>query len=311
MTRSSIHHYHNSMPLRFREYQLPESTDVPTSAHPGEEVPDSLLDQLAERMRGRSTIALTGAGISTESGIPDYRGPGSAGRKRRPVLYGEFVSNTTARKRYWTRSAAGWPRMRLSRPNPAHLALARMEQAGCVSSVVTQNVDRLHQAAGSSRVLELHGALAEVRCLVCGSTEPRDSVQRRITRLNPWWEQHAAELAPDGDAEIDEARLSRFAVPGCLHCGGILKPDVVFFGESVPPERVESAFRLIDQAQCLLVLGSSLAVFSGYRFVKHAASRGMPVFVINLGATRAAAETCLHLDGVLGGVLPRLADRLC
>jgi NAD-dependent SIR2 family protein deacetylase len=298
------------MPLRFREYELPQSDLCTVFSHPEGNIPDELLEKMADSMRRGGTAALTGAGISTESGIPDYRGPESSKRKRTPVLYGEFVSDPLARKRYWVRSAVGWPRMRGSRPNPAHLALARMERAGHVSSVVTQNVDRLHQAAGSRKVLELHGALAEVSCLSCGSMEPRDSVQQRILELNPWFEERSAEIAPDGDAEIDSTRLPGFEVAACLSCGGILKPNVVFFGERVPPARVEAAYDLIDRADTLLVLGSSLAVFSGYRFVKRAAAGGKPVFIVNMGPTRAAAETSLHINGPLGEVLPRLADLL-
>lgn len=266
------------------------------------------LQALAELLRGRRVAALTGAGISTESGIPDYRGPQTGLRPRRPVQHREFVGDPLLRARYWARSALGWPRFRAFAPNPAHLALAALERRGVVRAVVTQNVDRLHQKAGSRQVLELHGALALVRCLACGAQEDRDALQERLLALNPGAATWRSELAPDGDADLPEEALRAFQVPPCLACGaGTLKPDVVFFGDNVPRERVEAAFAMVDAAEALLVVGSSLAVFSGYRFVLRAAQRGLPVAIVNLGETRGDGHAALKLDVRAGEVLPALA----
>jgi NAD-dependent deacetylase sirtuin 4 len=258
-------------------------------------------------MRGRRLVALTGAGISTESGIPDYRGPENIGKNRKPVAYREFILDPHARRRYWARSCLGWPRVKGARPNRGHAALARLEAMGIVSHTITQNVDRLHQAAGSLRVLELHGALEEVRCLGCGAVERRDALQERLLALNPRWREEMVDVAPDGDAHVSDRAAASFTVPGCRVCGGILKPDVVFFGESVPRERVEEARRLVRESEGLLVLGSSLTVFSGFRFVRQARESGMPVFLINRGPTRGDGDAQIRIDGSLGDVLPRLA----
>ncbi len=219
-------------------------------------------------MRGRRTVVLSGAGMSTESGIPDYRGPQGALRSRLPMQYREFVGDPAARARYWARSAVGWPRVSQARPNAGHAALAEMERSGAVTAVVTQNVDRLHQAAGSSRVVELHGALSDVVCLECGTREERGGLQERLLELNPGWarEQYLhAVSAPDGDAQVEVPADGSFRVPACLRCGGVLKPDVVFFGESVPRPKVEEALALLGEAEMLLAVGTSLAVYSGYR----------------------------------------------
>jgi NAD-dependent SIR2 family protein deacetylase len=261
---------------------------------------------LADLLKNRRVVALTGAGISTESGIPDYRGPESMKRNRKPITYREFVTDPRARKRYWARSAAGWPRMREALPNRGHESLARLETLGVVSHTITQNVDRLHQAAGSRRVLELHGALEEVRCLACGAVETRDGLQERLLALNPGFDGGNAVTAPDGDAVLSD--VDGFTVPACAKCGGILKPGVVFFGESVPLARVDTARRLVDASEGLLVLGSSLAVFSGFRFVKQAAGGGKPVCMINRGATRGDGHARIKIDGPLGVILPRLVE---
>lgn len=265
---------------------------------------------LVAHLRGRRIVVLTGAGCSTESGIPDYRGPETRRRARNPIRYRAFTHDPEARRRYWARSAVGWPRIAGARPNAAHEALARMEAAGLVCGVITQNVDGLHEAAGSRRVVALHGALARVRCLGCGDVEPRDRFQRRLHRHNPGGLARAAEIAPDGDAELDAGAERAFVVPGCLRCGGVLKPDVVFFGENVPRERVAEAWRLFDEADALLVAGSSLAVYSGYRFVREAARRSMPVAIVNLGPTRGDAHATVRLEARLGEALPRLAATL-
>ena len=264
------------------------------------------IRSLASLMRGRRTVVLSGAGISTESGIPDYRGPDGSLRARKPMTYQQFVGSEQARRRYWARSAVGWERVASARPNAGHRALAAMEAAGHVGGVITQNVDGLHQAAGSRRVLELHGALADVRCLSCGSVERRDTYQDRLLRANPGWDAQPGRAAPDGDVDLAPGVDSGFSVPGCRACGGVMKPDVVFFGENVPRGRVDAAFAMVDQAQVLLVAGSSLAVFSGFRFVERAAKDGTPVAIVNRGQTRGDAMAAVRLEGRLGDVLPRL-----
>lgn len=271
---------------------------------------DADLAALTELLRGGPAVALVGAGMSTESGIPDYRGPETSKRTRSPIQYRQFVDSEAARTRYWARSVLGWPTMAAARPNAGHRALAALERAGAVCGTISQNVDGLHHAAGSRRVVELHGSLAQVRCLACGRREPRAAVQARLLAANPGWEAHAAASAPDGDAELDPSLLAGFRVVACEACGGPLKPDVVFFGENVPRPVVDVAWALLDEAAALVVLGSSLAVFSGYRFVRRAAERGQPVAIVNLGATRGDPHATLRVHARLGDVLPRLASAL-
>lgn len=278
--------------------QLPE----PTAAQ---------VEALAALCRGRRVLALTGAGCSTESGIPDYRGAGTRARARNPVRFEVYVRDADARARYWARAVVGWPKFSAAPPNATHRALAQLEAEGQLSGLITQNVDRLHQEAGSRAVIELHGALAEVHCLACGALEPRAELQARLLALNPGWLERVAsvELAPDGDAELEPARGS-FVVAGCLACGGVLKPKVVFFGEQVPAPIVEHAYGLVDAAELLLVLGSSLAVFSGLRFVRRAAKLGIPVAIVTAGPTRADELAALKLEVRLGAMLPMLARAL-
>lgn len=269
------------------------------------------IEQLAELLRSRRGIVLSGAGISTESGIPDYRGPSSARRRPgRPILYREFMGDPSARSRYWARSMIGWPRMSEVAPNRGHLALASLESAGIIQGIITQNVDGLHQAAGSEEVLELHGALSEVRCTSCGSYESRYAFQSRLVHLNPNFEAEQVELAPDGDAELAPEATRAFRVPACLRCTGVLRPNVVFFGENVPPERVELAFDRLNRAQALLVAGSSLTVYSGFRFVRQAAQDGKPVAIVNLGETRGDSLATIRIEGATGEVLSRIAELL-
>jgi NAD-dependent SIR2 family protein deacetylase len=271
------------------------------------------IETLAALMRGRRTLVLSGAGISTESGIPDYRSPHGSLRARQPIQYREFVARTEARARYWARSAAGWPRVAAARPNAGHAALAEMEHSRALIGVITQNVDGLHAAAGSRIVIELHGALADVVCLGCGAREKRELLQQRILALNPGWADgpfRAASSEPDGDARLEPPLDGSFRVPGCLHCGGVLKPDVTFFGENVPRARVQEAFDLLARADVLLVLGSSLAVYSGYRFVAQAVQAGTPIAIVNKGPTRADTLAAVRIDAVLGEVLPGLAEAL-
>lgn len=269
--------------------------------------PDVALSDLASLLRRGPHLALTGAGISTESGIPDYRGPESAARDHKPMRYQEFVRSPGARKRYWARSSVGWRNVARAAPNDGHRALAALERSGVVAGVLTQNVDGLHQRAGSDEVLELHGSLGVVRCLDCARPEDRRLLQRRLGRLNPEVVVEARAIAPDGDADVPEAQIARFVVPSCLHCGGVLKPDVVFFGENVPRARVDRAWAMLERAEGLLVLGSSLTVFSGYRFVAKAAAQGKPVVIVNDGPTRGDGDADLKLEARLGELLPALA----
>lgn len=272
------------------------------------------LEPLHELLAGRRVVVLAGAGCSTESGIPDYRGPEGVRRTRRPMQYQEFIRSESARVRYWARSTIGWPRFAAARPNPAHLALARLEEGGVVRGVITQNVDGLHQEGGSRRVVELHGSLAWVRCLDCGGYVSRAEYQDRLLALNPGWLESlnggSTELAPDGDAELPAWAESSFRVAPCERCGGVLKPDVVFFGENVPAERVDEAWRLFDEGEALLVVGSSLAVYSGRRFIYRAQERGVPIGIVNLGPTRADEAAAARVEGRVGEVLPRVAEVL-
>ncbi|HEY8379041.1 MAG TPA: NAD-dependent protein deacetylase [Nannocystis sp.] len=273
---------------------------------------------LVELLRGRRVVVLTGAGCSTESGIPDYRGLTAPQPPRKPMTYQEFVGSDAARVRYWARSAVGWRRIATARPNPAHYALARLEAGGVVRGIITQNVDGLHHAAGSRRVVELHGALAWVRCLDCGARRARAEFQERLVALNAAWAERLARIAgdgdvasaPDGDAVVPDHLLEGFRVPACEACGGVMKPDVVFFGENVPRERVDEAWRLFEEGEVLLVVGSSLAVYSGRRFVDRARQTGIPIGVVNLGPTRADDVAAVRVEGRVGEVLPALAAAL-
>jgi len=279
--------------------------------------PEDRFPELVELLSGRLAVALVGAGCSTESGIPDYRGPRGRLRSRRPMLYKEFVGSPDGRARYWSRSAVGWPAFSAARPNAAHVALAEMERAGLLAGVITQNVDGLHHAAGSREVIELHGSLGRVRCLDCGESQSRKTFQDVLLSLNDAWLERArrrlgwaVERAPDGDAELSADALAGFRVPGCRACHGVLKPDVVFFGENVPKERVDAAWRLMRQAEVLLVVGSSLTVFSGRRFVYGARKAGIPVGIVNLGPTRGDDLADLKVEARVGDVLPRLVREL-
>lgn len=263
-------------------------------------------------MRGRRAVVLAGAGCSTESGIPDYRGPEGRLRTRTPVQYGDFVRSAETRRRYWARSTIGWGRMRAAAPNPTHHALADLEGAGLVAGLITQNVDGLHHRAGSRAVIELHGSLASVVCLDCRARLTRAEMQHRLELSNPGWVDGVGriESAPDGDADLGDGVYAAFVVPGCDACGGMLKPDVVFFGENVPKDRVEACWHLFDGAHLLLVVGSSLTVYSGRRFVYGAVERNLPIGVVNLGPTRADDVATEKLEGRLGEVMPRLVEAL-
>jgi NAD-dependent SIR2 family protein deacetylase len=269
------------------------------------------LDTLAGLLGSAgSVLVLTGAGMSTDSGIPDYRGADGT-RRVAPVEYREFVGSPDARRRYWARAFVGWRRLATVGPNAGHHAIARLQGVGALGALITQNVDGLHQAAGSRDVVELHGALAVVVCLACGARSRRAALDERIRVLNPSFDPEGREIRPDGDVDLAEADIAGFVVPRCLHCDAdLLKPDVVFFGESVPKPRVTRCFALTDAADALLVLGSSLQVYSGYRFVRRAADRGIPVAIVTRGPSRGDSEASVRLDASLGDVLPALAEHL-
>jgi NAD-dependent SIR2 family protein deacetylase len=255
-------------------------------------------------------MVLSGAGLSTESGIPDYRGPSSKRRTRGPIRFQEFISSARTRQRYWARSAIGWSQVGRAAANLGHIAIARLEELGYVNGVVTQNVDGLHHGAGSKEIIELHGALRRVVCLDCGGTESRDNLQERMIALNPGWLELGAQSLPDGDAELPSDVAEQFTVPVCLRCAGVLKPDVVFFGENVPKDRVRGAFEMLAASDALFVVGSSLTVFSGFRFVRQAAADGKPVGIVNIGATRGDELATVRVEAQLGTVLPELVERL-
>jgi NAD-dependent SIR2 family protein deacetylase len=267
---------------------------------------------LAELARGRRVVALTGAGCSTESGIPDYRGVDTPPRPRAPLQHREFVDKEANRRRYWARSLLGWPRLAGAQPNAGHHAIAVLERAGVLAGVITQNVDSLHSAAGSVNVVELHGALARVRCLACGDITSRNVLQDRLLAENATWPARArmATIAPDGDVDLPDALVEDFQFVACTACDGVLMPDVVFFGGSVPRATLDAAWGLFDQAELLLVIGSSLTVFSGYRFVRRAAERGVPVAILNRGPTRGDPHAQLLVDAKCGEALPVLARAL-
>jgi NAD-dependent SIR2 family protein deacetylase len=265
---------------------------------------------LGERLRGRRVVALTGAGVSTESGIPDYRSPEARARARSPIHGPEFVRSAAIRRRYWARAMVGWESFRRARPGPAHVAIARLEDAGVVTRVITQNVDRLHHAAGSRRVIELHGALAEVECLACGALEDRDAVQARMRAANRGWSEGLGRVAPDGDADLADDAIGAFQVPACIPCGGDLKPRVVFFGENVARAVVDDAFASVDACEALLVAGTSLAVFSGYRFLRRAAERGVPIAIVNRGPVRGEEHAEVKIEASTGAALEELARHL-
>ncbi len=256
----------------------------------------------------RRLFVLTGAGCSTGSGIPDYRDADGQWKRPQPVTFQAFMGAHLTRQRYWTRSLVGWRSFGRAQPNGAHRALARLEAEGRVELLLTQNVDRLHQAAGSARVIDLHGRLDQVRCMGCERRTARAGFQERLLRLNPDHAGLEATDAPDGDADLVDAEFSSFVVPACEACGGVLKPDVVFFGESVPRERVEAARDGLAKADAVLVVGSSLMVYSGFRFVQAAVDAGKPVAAVNLGRTRADGLLALKVDGRCAEVLAGLVE---
>lgn len=260
--------------------------------------------------RSQRLVVLSGAGCSTASGIPDYRDADGAWKRTPPMRYQEFIAHHAARQRYWARALLGWQQFRNVQPSRAHRVLAEFEAIGRVHGVITQNVDGLHQQAGSRHVVDLHGRIDRVQCLQCHRLHAREHIQAALAARNPSFTQLQASMAPDGDALLVDADFDRFEVLGCMHCGGVLKPAVVFFGESVPRQTVHDAFAMLEQADALLVVGSSLMVFSGYRFVRRANERGIPVAVVNLGRTRADAEIDVKVAASCDSVLAALQRHL-
>lgn len=258
--------------------------------------------------RNPRLFVLTGAGCSTNSGIPDYRDSHGNWKRTPPVTYQAFMGDEVTRRRYWARSLVGWRRFGRAQPNDAHRALARLEAQGRCELLLTQNVDRLHQAAGSRQVIDLHGRLDLVRCMGCGAKIPRQEFQQEIERLNADWLALDAADAPDGDADLEAEDFSSFNVPSCSACGGILKPDVVFFGENVPRDVVVAAHDRLEQSDAMLIVGSSLMVYSGFRFVRTAAQRGIPIAAINLGRTRADDLLTLKVEDRCEAALAFLLD---
>ncbi|MEV0293936.1 NAD-dependent protein deacetylase [Nocardia sp. NPDC050710] len=271
---------------------------------------DPALARLFALVDGRRVAVLTGAGVSTDSGIPDYRGPASP--PRNPMTYQQFVGDSVFRQRYWARNHVGWRHMDAARPNPGHRALARLERLGMVTGLITQNVDLLHTKAGHRRVLDLHGSYARVRCLGCEALISRMSLAERLEAANPGFGARIAvtgvEVAPDADAVVTDT--ADFRMVDCERCGGLLKPDIVYFGENVPRDRVAAAFTLVDDADVLLVAGSSLTVMSGLRFARHAAKHDKPVIILNRGHTRADDLASLTLDTSCSTALTTLADHV-
>nr|WP_245765506.1 NAD-dependent protein deacetylase [Nonomuraea jiangxiensis] len=271
-------------------------------------------EALAELVGQGGVAVLSGAGLSTESGIPDYRGPTGRARRAEPMTYQQFVGSAEARRRYWARSHVGWRQIGLARPNAGHRAVAELERRGLLAGIVTQNVDGLHQAGGARGVIELHGGLDRVMCLSCRVRTPRAELERRLREANPGFDADGlfsgGRVNPDGDAVLTDRQVAGFRVVDCTGCGGLLKPDVVFFGENVPRDRVEECFAVVARARALLVLGSSLKVKSGLRFVTRAAALGVPIAIVNQGPTGGDEEAVLTLDAPLGTTLTDLSTRL-
>ncbi len=278
------------------------------------------LRRLARLAADGGILVLSGAGLSTESGIPDYRGETGRRRRAEPMTYQTFTGSAPARQRYWARSHLGWRHVAAARPNAGHRAVAELQREGLVTGIITQNVDGLHQAAGARPVIELHGSLDRVRCLGCGRSTSRQALDQRLREANPGWHARGGAINPDrvnpervnpdGDAVLADHQVDSFRIVDCLSCGGVLKPDVIFFGENVPRPRVEECYALTERARMLLVLGSSLTVMSGFRFVRHASKHTIPVAIINQGATRGDAHAALALDAPLGPALTALVEEL-
>ncbi|MGI9235354.1 MAG: NAD-dependent protein deacetylase [Woeseiaceae bacterium] len=273
------------------------------------------MEQQPEALAGfledyESVTVIGGAGVSTSSGIPDYRDRNGDWKHARPIQFPDFLKSPDTRRRYWARSYVGWQRFSKARPNAAHYALADLETGGKIDTLITQNVDRLHSVAGSRRVIDLHGDLAIVRCLACGETHARSDFQLALKNANPAWHAEVFRYKPDGDAELGMNHHEDFNVPGCTICAGLIKPDVVMFGENVPKDRVREATAAVDRAEALLVVGSSLMLFSGYRFIRQAAATKKPIAIVNQGRTRADEIAALKVEADCGHILSAAASLL-
>ena len=273
---------------------------LPDPSPPGASASSPLRDWLDRHQR---LFVLTGAGCSTGSGIPDYRDRNGDWKRTPPMTLQALTGSDAAYRRYWARSSIGWPRFHAARPNGSHAALAELERRGRVRLLLTQNVDGLHQRAGSRAVVDLHGRLDAVVCLGCGARSPREEVQLHIVDANPGWQAGVARTAPDGDADLGDEAVAGFRPPWCPHCRGLLKPDVVFFGEAVPRQRVDEAQRALHETDAMLVAGSSLMVWSGFRFARMAAAAGLPIAILNAGRTRADALATLRIDADIATTL--------
>ncbi|MFE0179917.1 NAD-dependent protein deacetylase [Streptomyces olivaceus] len=279
---------------------------------PDADLPPGTTDPepVADALRAGRVLVLSGAGMSTESGIPDYRGEGGSLSRHTPMTYQDFTGSPQARRRYWARSHLGWRTFGRARPNAGHRSVAAFGRDGLLTGLITQNVDGLHQAAGSEDTVELHGSLSRVVCLSCGALSRRRELALRLEEANAGFSPVAAGINPDGDADLSDEQVGDFRVVPCTVCGGVLKPDVVFFGEAVPPQRVEHCRALVREAASLLVLGSSLTVMSGLRFVRQAAREGKPVLIVNRDPTRGDREAVTRVALPLGAALTTVADRL-
>jgi len=259
----------------------------------------------------RRIAVLTGAGISARSGIPTYRDASGRWLRTQPIQHSEFIHSALRRQRYWGRSMVGWPGVRDAKPNDVHLALTRLEACGVLELIITQNVDRLHQRAGSQNVIDLHGRLDRVLCLDCGAGYPREEIQHKLERSNPHYGAFSADIQPDGDADLSDEQVATIKVIDCEACGGLLMPDVVFFGGSIPRPRVEACQKALDNADALLVIGSSLQVYSGYRFCKQARQNGLPLYIVNQGLTRADELATLKISDSALDHFINAVDHLC
>jgi len=277
---------------------------------PGELATPAAFATLTDLVADGDVVILSGAGLSTESGIPDYRGETGRRRRAEPMTYQTFVGSVAARRRYWARSHLGWRHITRAAPNTGHRAVAELQRRGLLAGIITQNVDGLQQAAGAHDVIELHGSLDRVVCLDCGRRTARQILHQRLSAANPGWSAEVTEINPDGDAVLADERIEAFHVVDCTDCGGVLKPDVIFFGENVPPARVRQCYALTERASMLLVLGSSLTVLSGYRFVRHAAKFEIPVAIVNQGVTRGHDHALVAFDAPLGPTLTALVAGL-
>jgi len=275
------------------------------------QVAETTFGTLLDIVASGNVLVLSGAGLSTESGIPDYRGPTGLARRATPMTYQTFTGSAAARRRYWARSHLGWRHIAQAVPNHGHHAVAELGRRGRLAGIITQNVDGLHQAAGASEVIELHGSLHRVICLSCGQRTTRADLHRRLAAANSGWDREStASINPDGDAVLADDAAASFQVADCAACQGVLKPDVVFFGENVPRPRAEACYAMTERASSMVVLGSSLTVMSGFRYVRHAAKLGLPVMIVNQGPTRGDPYATATLDASLGRVLTALVAAL-